>query len=355
MEQLSRELALERAKTLMLRQQLESAEGGGRMKDSASISELQRIRKADCPRLPSVLVSGAGVACDTHEAMKAIDEEVRTKFPVTFGSGRVTMKTSPTPLGKPLRIGLVLSGGQAPGGHNVIAGVYDYIKRVSQESVMVGFTDGPQGIYNGLYFIVDDAKMDAYRNFGGFDMLGSGRHKIEKPEEFASAMSVCQSLCLDGLIVIGGDDSNTNAAVLAEYFAANQCATKVCGCPKTIDGDLKVSPYIPISFGFDTATRTFSEFIGNLGQDTLSTQKYYHFVRLMGRDASNIALECALQTRPNVCLISEEVEAKQMTLQQITDYVVQVPAPSSFYLYLYFFLYLSRSAASHPPMEERYQ
>ena len=326
MEALSRELALERAKTQMLSQQLEEQQrGGGALASSRDcISELQRIRKVDCPRLPSVLVSGAGVACDTHEAMKAIDEDVRAKFPCTFGSGRVSMKTSSSAVGKPLRIGLVLSGGQAPGGHNVIAGVYDYIKRVSPESVMVGFTDGPQGIYNGLYFIVDDAKMDSYRNFGGFDMLGSGRHKIEKPEEFASAMANCQKLALDGLIVIGGDDSNTNAAVLAEYFAANQCSTKVCGCPKTIDGDLKVSPYIPISFGFDTATRTFSEFIGNLGQDTLSTQKYYHFVRLMGRDASNIALECALQTRPNVCLISEEIEAKQMTLQQITDFVVQV-------------------------------
>ena len=323
--QLARQLALEQSKVKLLQQQLANSQKGAEGKgDNECMSELQKIRKVDCPKLPSVLVSSAGVACDTHDAMKAVDEDVREKFPCTFGRGRVSMKTSTAPLGRSLRIGLVLSGGQAPGGHNVIAGVYDYIKRVSADSVMVGFTDGPHGIYAGKYFLVDDAKMNAYRNFGGFDMLGSGRHKIEKPEEFASAMANCQSLGLDGLIVIGGDDSNTNAAVLAEYFESNGCQTKVCGCPKTIDGDLKVSPYIPISFGFDTATRTFSEFIGNLGQDTLSTQKYYHFVRLMGRDASNIALECALQTRPNVCLISEEVEAKQMTLQQITHYVVQV-------------------------------
>lgn len=220
---------------------------------------------------------------------------------------------------------VVLSGGQAPGGHNVIAGVYDFIKdTVSRDSVIIGFLDGPQGIYNAKYSIITDEVMDSYRNSGGFDMIGSGRHKIEKPAEFAASLATCTDLNLDGLVVIGGDDSNTNAAVLAEYFEANGCRTKVCGVPKTIDGDLKVHPYIPVSFGFDTACRTYSELIGNLGQDTLSTQKYYHFVRLMGRAASNIALECALETRPNVCLISEEVEAKHKTLAQITQEVVDV-------------------------------
>jgi diphosphate--fructose-6-phosphate 1-phosphotransferase len=221
-----------------------------------------------------------------------------------------------------MKIGVVLSGGQAPGGHNVIAGIYDYAKKVSANSSIIGFLDGPQGIYTGQFCVIDDAMMDNYRNTGGFDMIGSGRHKIEKPEHFAASMQNCITLGLTGLVIIGGDDSNTNAALLAEYFEANNCPTKVCGCPKTIDGDLKVDPYIPISFGFDTACRTYSELIGNLGQDTLSSQKYYHFVRLMGRAASNIALECALFTRPNVCLISEEVEAKRMTLAQITKEVV---------------------------------
>jgi diphosphate--fructose-6-phosphate 1-phosphotransferase len=219
----------------------------------------------------------------------------------------------------------VLSGGQAPGGHNVIAGVYDFIKdNVSRDSVIIGFLDGPQGIYNAKYSIITDAVMDSYRNSGGFDMIGSGRHKIEKPAEFAASLATCTDLDLDGLVVIGGDDSNTNAAVLAEYFEAHGCKTKVCGVPKTIDGDLKVHPYIPVSFGFDTACRTYSELIGNLGQDTLSTQKYYHFIRLMGRAASNIALECALETRPNICLISEEVEAKHKTLAQITQEIVDI-------------------------------
>ena len=216
-------------------------------------------------------------------------------------------------------------GGQAPGGHNVIAGIYDFAKKVSPASRIIGFLNGPQGLYNGEYCVIDDAMMDSYRNSGGFDMIGSGRHKIEKAEHFKASMDICISLGLDGVVVIGGDDSNTNAAVLAEYFEANNCRTRVCGAPKTIDGDLRVDPYIPISFGFDTACRTYSELIGNVGQDTLSSQKYYHFVRLMGRAASNIALECALQTRPNVCLISEEVEAKKMTLSAITQQVYRPP------------------------------
>ena len=155
-------------------------------------------------------------------------------------------------------------------------------------------------------------------------MIGSGRHKIEKPDQFAAAMKYCTELDLDGLVVIGGDDSNTNAAILAEYFAAKGCKTKVCGCPKTIDGDLKVDPYIPVSFGFDTACRTYSELIGNLGNDVQSSQKYYHFVRLMGRSASHIALECALQTRPNICIICEEVDEKKQTLEFITQQIVEV-------------------------------
>ena len=223
-----------------------------------------------------------------------------------------------------MKVGVVLSGGQAPGGHNVIAGLYDYVKKISPQSTMIGFCDGPHGVMNGRYVEMDDAFVDSYRNSGGFDMIGSGRHKIEKPDQFAAAMKFCSELDLDGLVIIGGDDSNTNAAILAEYFKANNCKTRVCGCPKTIDGDLKVDPYIPVSFGFDTACRTYSELIGNLGNDVLSSQKYYHFVRLMGRSASHIALECALQTRPNACIICEEVEQKKQTLQMITQQIVDI-------------------------------
>eukprot|EP00607_Mallomonas_marina_P009969 CAMPEP_0182419788 /NCGR_PEP_ID=MMETSP1167-20130531/4154_1 /TAXON_ID=2988 /ORGANISM="Mallomonas Sp, Strain CCMP3275" /LENGTH=1084 /DNA_ID=CAMNT_0024594885 /DNA_START=57 /DNA_END=3311 /DNA_ORIENTATION=- len=279
-------------------------------------------------KLPSVLQQAPNLVFENHEALGAVadHEEIKKAFPNTYGRARISLKPSAESkaASAPLRFACVLSGGQAPGGHNVIAGIYDYIKKVNPDSVMLGFLDGPHGIYSGNYCVINDDMMDTYRNTGGFDMICSGRHKIEKPAEFEAAMENCKALDLDGLVVIGGDDSNTNAAVLAEYFEANKCKTKVCGAPKTIDGDLKVDPYIPISFGFDTACRTYSEQIGNLGQDTLSSQKSYHFVRLMGRAASNIALECALQTRPNVCLISEEVEAQKMTLSQITKYVADI-------------------------------
>lgn len=250
---------------------------------------------------------------------------IKALFPNTYGHPRVGLvaTSQEAAITKPLRIGCVLSGGQAPGGHNVIAGIYDYAKKCSADSFVAGFLNGPAGIMSGTYTVIDDDMMDHFRNTGGFDMLGSGRDKIESEGQMRASMEVCTTLRLDGLIVIGGDDSNTNAAILAEYFVANGCSTKVNGCPKTIDGDLK-NDYIPISFGFDTAAKTFSEEIGNVSLDAISSQKYYHFIRLMGRAASNIALECALQTRPNVCLISEEVEAKSQSLVEITDEVVQV-------------------------------
>jgi pyrophosphate--fructose-6-phosphate 1-phosphotransferase len=293
----------------------------------SSFSPLQAIGKTRQLLLPAVLAS-PNLVCDVKEAAGAAadHEEIQKSFPTTYGQPRIVLQSGPASAASstPLRVGVVLSGGQAPGGHNVIAGVYDFCKKVSAQSQIIGFMDGPQGVYNGEYCLISDAMMDAYRNSGGFDMIGSGRHKIEKPEQFKASMDVCTALDLDGVVIIGGDDSNTNAALLAEYFKANKCKTKVCGAPKTIDGDMKVHPYIPISFGFDTACRTYSELIGNLGQDTLSSQKYYHFVRLMGRAASNIALECALLTRPNVCLISEEVQEKKLTLGQITQQVVDV-------------------------------
>lgn len=227
------------------------------------------------------------------------------------------METNPIP-NSPLRIAVVLSGGQAPGGHNVISGVYDFIKAHHSNSQLFGFLGGPIGIYTGNYVEIDDKLMHQYRNQGGFDMICSGRHKIESEEQFQKSLMYCMSLKLDGLIVIGGDDSNTNACLLAEYFAKNQCPVKVIGVPKTIDGDLK-NEWIEVSFGFDTATRVYTELIGNICLDTLSSKKYYHFIRLMGRSASHIALECALQSQVNCVLIGEEVEAKKQTLSEITN------------------------------------
>ena len=291
-----------------------------------TFSPLQDYERTKEVTIPKILQT-INLELDNKEALGAVDDhkDIEKLFPNTYGMCRVVLKESSGPAGTtPLRVAVVLSGGQASGGHNVIAGIFDFIKKISPESELFGFMDGPQGIYTGKYCRINDAMMNMYRNTGGFDMIGSGRHKIESEAHFKASMDNCTALDLDGLVVIGGDDSNTNAAVLAEYFAAHKCKTKVCGAPKTIDGDLKVHPYIPVSFGFDTACRTYSELIGNLGQDTLSSQKYYHFVRLMGRAASNIALECALLTRPNMCLISEEVEAKKMTLSEITQQVVQM-------------------------------
>lgn len=224
----------------------------------------------------------------------------------------------------PLRIGCVLSGGQAPGGHNVISGLYDYVKSVNKDGELIGFLDGPKGLFTGKYVTIDDTHMNKYRNMGGFDIIGSGRDKIETPEQFAGSKAVAEKLNLDGLIIIGGDDSNTNAAVLAEYFAANDCKTRVVGGPKTIDGDLKIPGLIDISFGFDTACKTYSELIGNVCLDALSSGKYYHFIRLMGRAASNITLECALQTHPNITLLGEEVAARKQNLSSITEEIVHV-------------------------------
>jgi diphosphate--fructose-6-phosphate 1-phosphotransferase len=226
-------------------------------------------------------------------------------------------------LNSPIRLAVVLSGGQAPGGHNVISGVFDFIKNYHPNSQLFGFLGGPIGIYTGQYVEIDEKFMSQYRNQGGFDMICSGRHKIETKEQFQKSQFYCESLGLDGLIVIGGDDSNTNACLLAEYFKTNNCAVKVIGVPKTIDGDLK-NEWIEVSFGFDTATRVYSELIGNICLDTLSSKKYYHFIRLMGRSASHIALECALQTRVNSALIGEEVESKKQTLEEIVNHLSEM-------------------------------
>jgi diphosphate--fructose-6-phosphate 1-phosphotransferase len=218
----------------------------------------------------------------------------------------------------PLRVGCVLSGGQAAGGHNVVMGLFDMIRKLNPESKLFGFLNGPKGIFTNDYMEITPEYMGLFRNTGGFDMIRSGRDKIEKPDQFENSLKYCAELNLDGLVVIGGDDSNTNACLLAEYFAKNDAKTKVIGCPKTIDGDLQ-NEHIPVSFGFDTATKVYSEAIGNLCSDVISSKEYYHFVRLMGRSASHIALECALRTQINCVLIGEEVEQQKQTLQQVTN------------------------------------
>eukprot|EP00300_Choanocystis_sp_HF-7_P012400 c17874_g1_i1.p1 GENE.c17874_g1_i1~~c17874_g1_i1.p1 ORF type:complete len:1266 (+),score=315.83 c17874_g1_i1:61-3798(+) len=287
-------------------------------------SDLKRERQRFIPPVPNVLKNLGRRAMVEKEAPTLVSGEEKDLmqgiFPHTFAKPRVELveieADSDSNVTRPLRVAVVLSGGQAPGGHNVIAGLYDGLKELNPESSLFGFLDGPKGIYTGKYAEIDRQVIEAYRNTGGFDMLCSGRDKIETPEQFENCLAVSAALALDALVIVGGDDSNTNAAVLAEYFISKCCSTRVCGCPKTIDGDLK-NEFIPISFGFDTACRVFSDQIGNICFDTLSSQKYWQFVRLMGRSASSITLECALQTRPNMCLIGEEVEQSKKGLAEV--------------------------------------
>jgi pyrophosphate--fructose-6-phosphate 1-phosphotransferase len=258
-----------------------------------------------------------------------LEDKLRTLFPTNFGQS--AMEFSKPDSGSPksfksmsLRIGVVLSGGQAPGGHNVICGISDVLQSsCNPDSQLLGFLDGPIGLMKGKYIDLKPEYVNNFRNQGGFHMIGSGRDKIETPEQFAAARDVCEKLCLDGVVIIGGDDSNTNAAVLSEYLKSSGSSTRVIGCPKTIDGDLK-TPMIETSFGFDTACKVYSEQISNLHSDALSSGKYYHFMRLMGRAASHITLECALQTHPNIALIGEEVASKGSTLAFITQQICDV-------------------------------
>ena len=293
---------------------------------SENLSVLTKARQAYQPKLPVSLKNGAlSVKINKGAATESVSDQAKIKelFPNTYGLPVVQFEAAEAKAGKALRMGVVLSGGQAPGGHNVIAGIYDGIKSVSKDSVLFGFLGGPSGLENGKYIEIDDAKMDAYRNAGGFDMIQSGRTKLETEEQFNKCIAVANKLDLDAIVIIGGDDSNTNAAVLGEYFQSKGVKTCVCGCPKTIDGDLK-NEYIETSFGFDTAVKTYSELIGNIMRDANSAQKYWHFIKLMGRSASHIALEAALQTHPNICLISEEVKAKQMKLKDVIKQVADV-------------------------------
>lgn len=288
------------------------------------ISSLQTARYEYSPKLPGMLRNGIADICvhEGEETQSVADQEkIKALFPNTYGKKEITFqKGENTSEAKKQVVGVILSGGQAPGGHNVICGLYDALKATNKENVLYGFKNGPIGLIEDDYLIFDDAYIDEFRNTGGFDIIGSGRTKLETNEQFAIVADVCKKHGITAIVIIGGDDSNTNAAVLAEYFAAHNTGVQVIGCPKTIDGDLK-NEDIECSFGFDTATKTYSEIIGNIERDANSAKKYWHFIKVMGRSASHVALECALKTQPNICLISEEVAAKKMSLSQIANYI----------------------------------
>ena len=287
-------------------------------------SPLQLARYQYAPKLPGMLRGGIQeISVRNGGATQSVadQEKIQALFPNTYGKNEIIFQkgTNTSPAKKQV-VGVILSGGQAPGGHNVICGLYDALKATSPDNVLYGFKGGPSGLLEDDYVIFDDAFIGAYRNTGGFDIIGSGRTKLETPEQFDIAAQVCEKHGITAIVIIGGDDSNTNAACLAEYFAAHNTGVQVIGCPKTIDGDLK-NEDIECSFGFDTATKTYSEIIGNIERDANSAKKYWHFVKVMGRSASHVALECALETQPNICLIGEEVAARKMSLAQIADYI----------------------------------
>ena len=287
-------------------------------------SPLQKARYAYTPKLPEMLRNGIaeiGVKEGAETQSVADQDAIKALFPNTYGKKEITFqKGQNTSNAKKQVVGVILSGGQAPGGHNVVCGLYDALKATSKENELFGFKNGPSGLIEDDYLVFDDSYINEFRNTGGFDIIGSGRTKLESEEQFAIAADVCKKHGITAIVIIGGDDSNTNAAVLAEYFAAHETGVQVIGCPKTIDGDLK-NEDIEISFGFDTATKTYSELIGNIERDANSAKKYWHFIKVMGRSASHVALECALETQPNICLISEEVAEKKMSLSQIADQI----------------------------------
>jgi pyrophosphate--fructose-6-phosphate 1-phosphotransferase len=290
-----------------------------------SKTTLQSVRSLYRPQLPQLLSDLLHVSFEKGEVLKHGNEgdQLKALFPLTFGRSVVKAVSGRPRLVKPRRVGVVFSGGQAAGGHNVITGLYDALKTLHPESRLFGFIGGPGGIVSGNVFELDAELLKPFRNQGGFDLIGSGRTKIETDEQLAASVESMKKYQLDGLVIIGGDDSNTNAAVLAEYFLSRDCQTAVVGVPKTIDGDLK-NAYVAASFGFDTACKVYAELIGNIARDALSAKKYTHFIKLMGRSASHIALECALAVQPNVTLISEEIAAEQKTLAQLTCEIADV-------------------------------
>ena len=288
-------------------------------------SSLQIARAAYQPKLPKAL-KGAVVAKMGEATQSVADQEAIQKlFPNTYGMPLIQFVEGEAKEFAPMNVGVILSGGQAPGGHNVISGLFDGIKKLNPANKLYGFILGPGGLVDHNYKELTADIIDEYRNTGGFDIIGSGRTKLEKEDQFEKGYEILKELGIKALVIIGGDDSNTNACVLAEYYAAKNYGIQVIGCPKTIDGDLK-NDMIETSFGFDTACKTYSEVIGNIERDCNSARKYWHFIKLMGRSASHIALECALQTQPNVCIISEEVEAKNMSLDDVVTYIAQVVA-----------------------------
>ena len=289
-------------------------------------SALQQARGKYAPKLPKALEGN--VKAVLGEATKSVSDQeaIQQLFPNTYGLPKLVFETSSeAAAAQPLNAGVILSGGQAPGGHNVIAGIFDGIKKIHPDSRLYGFLMGPDGLVKHNYIELTSEIIDEYRNTGGFDIIGSGRTKLEEKEQFDKGLEVLKKLDIRALVIIGGDDSNTNAAVLAEYYKAIGAPVQVIGCPKTIDGDLK-NEQIETSFGFDTATKVYSEVIGNIQRDCNSARKYWHFIKLMGRSASHIALECALQVQPNVAIISEEVEAKRLTLDDVVTYIAEVVA-----------------------------
>ena len=288
-------------------------------------SNLQIARSAYQPKLPLAL-KGAVKAVE-GEATQSVGNqaEIKALFPNTYGMPVVEFVPGEAVEYPKFNVGIILSGGQAPGGHNVISGLFDGVKSLNPDNKLYGFLMGPGGLVDHKYMEITPEIMDEYRNTGGFDIIGSGRTKLEEVDQFENGIKILRELGIKALVIIGGDDSNTNACVLAEYYAAKKYGVQVIGCPKTIDGDLKNSQ-IETSFGFDTACKTYSELIGNIERDCNSARKYWHFIKVMGRSASHIALECALQTQPNICLISEEVEAKEQSLDEIVAYIANAVA-----------------------------
>ena len=282
------------------------------------ISLLQKERAAYQPKLPKGLQGAVKVVEGEPTQSVGDQDEIKKLFPNTYGMPLVEFVKGDKENNQKMNIGVILSGGQAPGGHNVICGLFDAIKKMNPENRLYGFLMGPGGLVDHEYKELTADIIDQYRNTGGFDMIGSGRTKLEKEDQFEKGLQIIRKLDIKAIVIIGGDDSNTNACVLAEYYAAKKYGVQVIGCPKTIDGDLK-NEQIETSFGFDTATKTYSEIIGNIERDCNSARKYWHFIKLMGRSASHIALECALQTHPNICLISEEIQEKDYTLNQIVE------------------------------------
>ena len=291
-----------------------------------TISALQKERAKYQPKLPKSLQNGAAIVVEGAKTESVADQkEIAALFPNTYGMPLITFEASEATSNQPFNVGVILSGGQAPGGHNVISGIFDGIKNIHPDSKLYGFLGGPGGLVDHKYMELTADIIDEYRNTGGFDIIGSGRTKLEEEAQFDKGLEIAKDLNLKALVIIGGDDSNTNACVLAEYYAKIKAGVQVIGCPKTIDGDLK-NEMIETSFGFDTATKVYSELIGNIQRDANSAKKYWHFIKLMGRSASHIALECALKTQPNITLISEEVAHKKETLAEIVDYMARIVA-----------------------------